>query len=391
MEEKFVNNHKIKVIHSHPVWLPQTQTWMYNQVKYLPKTVESHIVCEITQNLNQFMVPNIHSLHELARWRYYWDKGLRMLRVRQHLGFLTAQIKKHKIQIVHSHFGNIGWADMGAVKKAGIKHIVTFYGVDVNMLPTVDSRWHKRYNNLFKHVDLILCEGPHMAKCLVQLGCPQHKVQVHHLGIRVDEIAFNPRVWNSSKPLRVFIAASFREKKGIPYALEALGHLQHKVPIEITIIGDANSEKRSQDEKQKIMTVIDEYNLQPKIRFLGYQPHTVLFEEAYKHHVFISPSVTSIKGDTEGGAPVTIIEMAATGIPIVSTTHCDIPNVIKDGITGLLAEERDTDGLLKHLLWLVNNPNKWQHMLQTGRKHMEMEFNARAQGEKLAATYSTLL
>ena len=108
------------MIHSHPVWLPQTQTWMYNQVKYLPKMIESHIVCERTQNLDQFTVPHIHSLHQAARWRYYWDKGLRRLRVRRHLGFLTAQIKKHQVQVVHSHFGNIGWADLRAVKKAGV-------------------------------------------------------------------------------------------------------------------------------------------------------------------------------------------------------------------------------------------------------------------------------
>jgi len=74
---------------------------------------------------------------------------------------------------------------------------------------------------------------------------------------------------------------------------------------------------------------------------LGFQPHAILFEEAYKNHIFLSPSVTALDGDTEGGAPVTIIEMAATGMPIISTKHCDIPEVIKDGVTGFLANERD--------------------------------------------------
>jgi len=382
-----VYNGEIKVIHSHPVWLSQTQTWMYNLVKYLPKTVESHVVCERTQNLEQFVVPHIHSLHEAALWRYYWDKGLRKLRMRRHLGYLSEQIKKYNVQVVHSHFGNIGWADMKAVKKAGIKHVVTFYGLDVNRLPTIDQRWYQRYNELFEHVDCILCEGPHMAECILKLGCPQHKVHVHHLGVRVNEIAYRPRMWNPAEPLRVLIAASFREKKGIPYALEALGRLQHEVLLEITIIGDVTAEERSHTEKQKIMEVIDRNNLQKKIRFLGYQPYTTFIDEAYKHHIFLSPSVTAGDGDTEGGAPVSIIEVAATGMPVVSTIHCDIPNVIKNGVTGLLAEERDADGLVEHLLFLVNNQGKWNDMLQLGRKHVETEFDARVQGEKLAKVY----
>ena len=83
--------------------------------------------------------------------------------------------------------------------------------------------------------------------------------------------------------------------------------------LEIVIIGDNTLEPRSQSEKQKILQVIEKYGMQSKIRMLGFQPHCVLMNEAYKHHIFISPSVTAADGDTEGGAPVSIIEMAASG------------------------------------------------------------------------------
>jgi colanic acid/amylovoran biosynthesis glycosyltransferase len=113
------------------------------------------------------------------------------------------------------------------------------------------------------------------------------------------------------------------------------------VQLEITIIGDANDERRSQIEKERILAVIEAHHLQRKTRMLGYQPHAVLFEEAYKHHIFLSPSITSSDGDTEGGVPVTLIEMAATGMPIVSTEHCDIGEVLETEVSGLLAPERD--------------------------------------------------
>ena len=70
---------------------------------------------------------------------------------------------------------------------SGIKHLVTFYGFDVNYLPQMDPSWSQRYQELFAQCDRVLCEGPHMAGCLVGLGCPESKVRVQHLGVRRRE------------------------------------------------------------------------------------------------------------------------------------------------------------------------------------------------------------
>lgn len=382
---------KMVVIHSFPVWLPQTQTWMYNQIKYLPENIAAHIVCERTENLDQFGLPNIHALENEPSWRWHWDQRLKMHGFRQHLGFLVDQAKKVKADIIHSHFGNIGWSDMGAAKRAGTKHVVTFYGQDVNFLPTMEPAWKNRYLNLFAHVDQVLCEGPHMAHCVVGLGCPEEKVRVQHLGVRVDQIPFSHRARKTEEPLRVLIAASFREKKGIPYALEALGQFQKEAPLEITIIGDAGRDPRGKVEKEKILAILEKYNLGPKTRMLGYQPHTIFFEEAARHDVFLSPSVTAADGDTEGGAPVSLIEMAAAGIPVIATTHCDIPEVIRHGQTGLLADERGVEGLIEHLRFTACHPEKIAEMVARGRKHVEKEFSARTQGQRLGEIYSDLV
>ena len=98
---------------------------------------------------------------------------------------------------------------------------------------------------------MILCEGPHMACCLKKLGCPSEKISVHHLGIEIDKIPFIPRKYTPGDSVRILIAASFREKKGIPYALEALGEFNKMVPVDVTIIGDSSYEKRSKIEKKK--------------------------------------------------------------------------------------------------------------------------------------------
>jgi colanic acid/amylovoran biosynthesis glycosyltransferase len=390
MTSQGLGKSKTITIHTFPTWLPQTQTWMYNQVRYLPNEVDNHIVCERTENLEQFWHPNIHSFEDAPKWRHFLDKAFLKLRLRRHLGFLVDVAKQKKATILHSHFGDTGWTNAEAAKQARLKHVVTFYGWDVNLLPNEEPIWRTRYQELFANVDLVLCEGPHMARCIVNLGCPPEKVKVHHLGVSVEEIIFKPRVWHPHDPLKVLISATFTEKKGIPYALEALGKFQHQIPLEITIIGDAKNNPRCQREKQEILTTIEQYKLQTKVRLLGYQPHNILFEEAYKHHIFLSPSVTARDGDTEGGAPVSLIEMACTGMPIISTKHCDIPEVIINGSTGYLAEERDVSELIKHLQHLINHPEQWNRLLHQGRKHVETEYDAQRQGKRLAALYQQL-
>jgi colanic acid/amylovoran biosynthesis glycosyltransferase len=364
---------------------------MYNQVRFIPQEIENHIVCEATENLDQFGLPNIHSLLEESRWQYYWDLWLRKLGARNHLGYLVTQAKKHRAHILHSHFGNTGWGNIEAARKAKLKHLVTFYGFDVSYLLRTDRNWSKRYQDLFRHADRILCEGPHMAGCIEALGCPRDKIQVHHLGVNLDEIVFKPRIWNPKEPLRVLIAASFLEKKGIPLALEALGRIQKDVRLQVTIIGDANRQPRSRSEKRKILDVLERNGLQEKTRMLGYQPYPTLFEEALSHHIFLSPSITADDGDIEGGVPVTLIEMAATGMPVISTYHCDIPEVIHDGLTGLLAEERDVKGLVNHLTWLIEHRSQWLSMVSAARGHLEAEYDANKQGESLGDIYRGLI
>jgi len=378
----------LTVVHSLPIWLPLTATWLYNQIRYLPAEISSHIVCGTADNLDQFNIQNLYCLENVPQWRYLLDKCLRKRSAKRYLAYLSRVAKSCRATILHSHWGEAAWRDVPVAEELGLLHIVSFYGKDVNYYPRQHPKGFEHYRMLFGHVDLVLCEGSHMAQCIVNLGCSEQKVRVQHLGGEVDRIPFQPRVWNGKEPLRVLLAASFREKKGIPFALEALGMLQEELlGLEITIIGDASNDPRSHSEKARILAVLEKYKLCDRTRLLGYQPYAVLFEEAYKHHIFVSPSLTASDGDTEGGAPVTLIEMAATGMPIVSTTHCDIPSIVIHGRTGLLAEERDLSALLDHLRWLVAHPEGWHEMVEAGRRHIETTYNVVKQSNGLGETY----
>ncbi|MBI3273477.1 MAG: glycosyltransferase [Planctomycetes bacterium] len=359
---------------------------MYTQVRNLPRDIDCHVVCESVANLDQFALPNLHHVRD-GGLREYWERGLRKLRLRDPYAFLVERARALGARVLHSHFGDTAWRQLEATRRAGLRHVVTFYGFDVNMLPQREPEWRERYRELFAQGDLFLCEGPHMARCLVALGCPERKVRVHHLGVSLQELEFRPRSWRRGAPLRVLIAASFHEKKGIPDALAALRQLRDEVPLEIVLVGDAVDAPRSIAEKGRILEAIARLGLADQVRLLGFQPHRTVFEEAYRSHVFLAASRTASDGDTEGGAPVTVIEMSATGMPIVATTHCDIPEVVQHGRTGMLAAEGDVDGLVAQLRWYVEHPERWGELGAAARRRMEEEFDARAQGERLARLY----
>jgi len=187
------------------------------------------------------------------------------------------------------------------------------------------------------------------------------------------------------------MSATFREKKGLPYGIRALGAIRDRVDVELTIVGDATGKPGDVNEKARILEAVEVSGLMERTRFLGFQPHDLVLEEALRSHVFVSPSVLAQDGDSEGGAPVSIIEMAAMGVPVVSTTHCDIPEVILDGATGWLAEEKDVDGLVRHLTWLLDHPDGWGAFLDAGRRHIEDQYDCRKQGERLAVLYEETL
>jgi colanic acid/amylovoran biosynthesis glycosyltransferase len=316
-------------------------------------------------------------------------KVSRRMDFRWHPAIYHQAIKDHRPSILHSHFGNMGWNDLPLVSKHGLKHVVTFYGMDIGMLPVQNPVWRTRYDELFSTADLFLCEGPYMANCIVNLGCPKEKVKVQRLGVALDQIAYIPRKLEDGSPLKVLIAGTFREKKGIPYALEAVGRLHKEgVDVQVTVIGDSRGYEQDEIEKQKILDVIEQFDMHAITRMLGFQPYANLIAEAFQHHVFLSPSVTASDGDTEGGAP--IIEMAASGMPVVSTRHCDIPQVILDGRTGWLTKERDVEGLVSHLQWLIEHPHQWKVRTDQGRKHIEANFDVRIQAQSLGDKYLKL-
>lgn len=381
----------IKVLHSLSSWLPQTMTWLHSHLFTMSENdIKNIIACETVQNLEQFPMKYIYSINNETKLIYFIRKIKKKIGLVHNLPILEEIIKKEKPDIIHSHFAPEAYNNYRIAKKYNIKHVVSFYGYDVNMLPKQNG-WLKKYQKIFNNIDLVLCEGEFMADSICKLGCPPNKIQVQRLGIDLNKIKFLPRKIDK-KQINFLIIGTFREKKGITYALEALGILQENFnDFTVTIIGDATKEERDKTEKSKILNIITKYNLSDKVKMLGFLPYNNIIEESYNSDIFLSPSVVSSDGDTEGGAPVTIIEMAASGMPVISTTHCDIPFVLGNLNKDILVEERNSNALKDTIISLINQEIKVLDLENDNRRFIEENLDLKKCSYQLVDRYNKLL
>jgi len=95
-----------------------------------------------------------------------------------------------------------------------------------------------------------------------------------------------------------------------------------------------------------------------------------MIQEMEQAHILAVPSQTAPDGDTEGGAPTVLLEAQATGLPVLSTTHADIPFVIGSASRSYLAEEGSAESLADRLLTLVADAPHWPDLAEAGRAHV---------------------
>ena len=95
----------------------------------------------------------------------------------------------------------------------------------------------------------------------------------------------------------------------------------------------------------------DELGLQGKVSFPGPIGYRKYIELLHRADVFVHPSNTAADGDMEG-LPTAICEAMACGLPVVSTRHSGIPEVVDHGVNGYLVEERDDAGLFESMVSL---------------------------------------
>ncbi len=186
----------------------------------------------------------------------------------------------------------------------------------------------------------------------------------------------------SNKELITFLQVSnFVEKKGHLYTIQAFQRFLMYYPnAKLLLAGDGFL-------RQSMQNLCQTLGINENVQFVGLVDENGVRELFREADVFLHHSVTSSAGDMEG-IPTVIMEAMATGLPVISTYHSGIPELITNNVNGLLVKERDVESYFDTLLKLENCP---KDIGEKAREKVVQDFNLEIETQKLFDLYNYLL
>lgn len=285
--------------------------------------------------------------------------------------------------IIHCHFGIVGRL-VGFLRETGAlrgKLVTTFHGVDMSACL---DREPDLYQHLFKHGDLFLPVSDHWKRRLVAHGCDPARIEVHRMGIDPERFPLTVRRTAPDRPASILTIGRLVEKKGIEYGLRAVAKLAGRgVPLSYEIVGGGPM-------RAELETLARELAIADRVVFRGPLVQKEVVRVMHEHDILLAPSVTDRDGDQEG-IPVTIMEAMATGMPVVSSLHSGIPELVENGTSGILVAERDVDGLADAIGTLLGDPSRCKTMGLAARTKVIADYNIDLLNRELEMRYRSLL
>ncbi len=283
-----------------------------------------------------------------------------------------------------AHFGPAG-VTAAKLRELGVirgKIATIFHGIDISSRDVL-NHYTPEYQQLFRRGDLMLPISDLWAGRLQKMGCPREKIAVSRMG--VDMTRFSPHpVKAPATPLEIISVARLTEKKGLHVAIEACRQLKEQgVAFRYRILGIGPWERR-------LRTLIEQYQLEDVVEMPGFKPsHEVkaILDDA---DVFLLPSVTGADGDMEG-IPVALMEAMAVGIPVVSTLHSGIPELVEADKSGWLVPENDARALAQRLAAFSQlDTDELAPVIKRAREKVEHDFNQQVINRELASLLQAL-
>ena len=287
-------------------------------------------------------------------------------------------LPSEEYDVLYCHFGPNGLRAV-SLREIGVLKgpiVTVFHGYDVSRYPL--QHGSDVYTYLFRSGELFLSVNNNWRDRLIELGCPSEKLAVHHMGIDTRRFRFRRRSFPDKEAVRLLSVARLVEKKGIEVALEALALLKERNSLGhllYEIVGEGPLRAHLEERVERL-------GLQAEVRFLGALPGEDVRKILDMGHILLAPSVTAADGDQEG-IPVAIMEAMAMGMPVVSTYHGGIPELVEDGVSGYLVPERDPRALSAAIARLLAYPERWPTMGEAGRQVVERDYNQERLNDRL--------
>jgi len=320
---------------------PYSETFIQAHKSYI-KTEKTYY---IYGNSLENMIVEDEGLLINSKQRLFYKAVSKLLKREKKKYFIKTaanKLKSLKVDVALVEYGNHAVKLIEVFKKADIPFVVHFHGYDISVDRTI--RQNNNYKSLFAAATFVIGVSKLMCKKLQDLGCVKKK-------IIYTTCAANPSFENIQPDFETKQALAigrFVDKKAPYYTILAFKQVIEIFPkARLLMVGDGVLFNTCQN-------LIKYYNLSDNIQLVG--PKTpddirLLMQESY---CFLQHSVTAEDGNQEG-TPVAVMEAALAGLPVISTKHAGIPDVIEHEKTGLLSDEHDVNDMAQNIIRIFRN------------------------------------
>ncbi len=209
-------------------------------------------------------------------------------------------------------------------------------------------------------------------------GWVRDRLRVLHCG--TDPTVFQPddAARGDGEALRVLCVAALREVKGHRFLIEACRILRGRgLAVACRLVGNGPLH-------DELARRIADAGLEGSVVLTGPMPRDAVRAEMAAADVVVLPSILGSRGDREG-VPVVLMEAMASGRPVVSSRQSGIPELVEDGVSGLLCPPGDAGALADALERLARDPDLRRRMGEAGRARVLADFDLRRNAAELAA------
>jgi len=287
-------------------------------------------------------------------------------------------IKRLAPDVIHAHDPHgVAMASLALSLGASASHgrapaLVASRRVDFHMKGNSFSRWK------YRQVDCFIAASEAIRQMLLADGVPAERTVTVHEGIDVDHVLAAPPVnvheafWLPHRAPVVGNVAALVPHKGQRYLVDAAHLVVREVPdARFIILGEG--ELRQHLEKQ-----VHEHHLEKHVLLPGFRTDVLGCIKAFD--LFVMSSVTE-------GLGTSLLDAMACARPIVATRAGGIPEIVEDGVNGILVAPRDAAALAAAIVRALKDEGLRRRMGEAGFARVRERFTVERMVSETANTY----
>ncbi len=276
---------------------------------------------------------------------------------------LINSLKREKIDCILAEYGTTGAECLKVISHLKIPLIVHFHGSDASLKEVLD-RYKEDYKRMFSYANKIIIVSEKMKSVLLSLGCPANKIILSYYG--PNEIFFECKPDYQSQQ---FISVGrFVEKKAPYLTILAFNQIVRHFPSSKLIMVGAGELLPVCEQ------LVDAMNLSGHVEFKKVQTPEQIQGLFNRSLAFVQHSIVADNGDSEG-TPVAVLETQAASLAVISTMHAGIPDVVINGETGLLVNEKEVNLMVENMRRILEEKGLAKKLGVAGRERVRKHFS----------------